>query len=331
VSHIFDGLQKSESERSGSDSFAPKDALELLREIERRAASTWEAEALVGPSLPMTDTRRDTPFVRREEPLGATAVEPPSVSELPAKDKGEGISDQFQPLQISVVPQNRLVCVTDNESPAAEAFRLLGVRFRDLRRKRPLRSVLITSTIPQEGKSLVSANLACTLALKVPEKILLVEGDLRRPSLSKMFGIENVPGLSQWLAGEHSLVNCIYYLEAAGIWVLPAGISSGNPLELLQSGKLPKLMEQLAQQFDWVIVDSPPILPLADTSVWMRLVDGVLLVTREGTTEKRQLKRGLEAIEPKKLIGALLNGATDPADTSYYYYRKPAMSSTSSS
>jgi capsular exopolysaccharide synthesis family protein len=325
VSHIFDGLQKSESERFGIDSFAPKDATELLRHIERRASSTWEAAVHGEPSFPMMESPRDTPFVRREGAMSATAVETPPASEFPASVEGEDIFDRFQPLQVSVVPQNRLVSVTENESPAAEAFRLLGVRLRDLRRKRPLRSVLITSTIPQEGKSMVSANLACTLSLRVPEKTLLVEGDLRRPSLSQIFGIGTVPGLSQWLAGKRSLADCIYYLEAAGTWILPAGTSPSNPLELLQSGKLPKLMDELTARFEWVIVDSPPVLPLADSSVWMRSVDGVLLVARRGTTEKRQLERGLEAIESKKLIGALLNSSMNPAHSSYYYYRKPAV------
>jgi len=86
-------------------------------------------------------------------------------------------------------------------------------------------------------------------------------------------------------------------------------------------------MDELTARFEWVIVDSPPILPLADASVWMRSVDGVLLVARQGTTEKRQLERGIEAIESKKLIGALLNSSKNPAHSSYYYYRKPAVSS----
>lgn len=324
MSHIFDALQRSESERSGSGSSAPTDATELLRSIERRAASKWAAAVLVEPSSPMPGAGRDTPFGPREGPPDAAAVEALPVSEPSATEGDEDIFGQFQPLQTSVTPQNRLICVTDNESPGAEAFRLLGVRLRDLRRHRPLRKVLITSAIPQEGKSMVSANLACTLALRVPEKTLLVEGDLRRPSLSQMFGIESMPGLSEWLQGERSLMNSIYHLEAAGTWILPAGSSPSNPLDLLQSGRLPGLVDKLAAWFEWVIIDSPPILPLADTSVWMRSVDGVLLVTRQGTTEKRQLQRGLEAIDPKKLIGALLNSSKNPSH--YYYYRKPAVS-----
>jgi Mrp family chromosome partitioning ATPase len=140
-----------------------------------------------------------------------------------------------------------------------------------------------------------------------------------------MFGLEEKPGLSEWLQDEVSLTECIHQLEGTGLWVLLAGSNSSNPLELLQAGKLPALMDQLSQWFDWIIIDSPPVLPLADTSIWTRLVDGILLITRQGITEKRQLKRGLEAIESKKLIGALLNGSTNSADTDYYY--SPATAS----
>ena len=85
-------------------------------------------------------------------------------------------------------------------------------------------------------------------------------------------------------------------------------------------------MDQLAANFDWIIIDSPPVLPLADTSIWMRMADGILLVTRQGTTEKKQLQKGLEALDPKKTLGALVNGATVSA-YSGYYYRTPIQSS----
>jgi Mrp family chromosome partitioning ATPase len=94
-----------------------------------------------------------------------------------------------------------------------------------------------------------------------------------------------------------------------------------NPLELLESKKLPDLMEQLTAIFDWIIIDSPPVLPIADTSVWSRLADGILLVTRQGVTEKRHLQRGLEALDQEKLIGALLNSSRRTSDNDYYAYR----------
>jgi capsular exopolysaccharide synthesis family protein len=225
-----------------------------------------------------------------------------------------------QSLQVSLTPQSRLVSLTDTSSPAAEAFRLLGVRLRHLRRDRPLKTVLITSTIPQEGKSTVAGNLACTLALGTQQRTLVLEGDLRRPALSQMFGLGMNPGICEWLEDGRSLTRSVYRLEDPNIWILPAGRAPGNALELLQSEKLSTLLDQLKALFDWVIIDSPPVLPLADTSIWMRLADGVLLTTRQGTTEKRQLQRGLEAVESKKLIGALVNSSTNAAVRDYYYY-----------
>jgi Mrp family chromosome partitioning ATPase len=116
-----------------------------------------------------------------------------------------------------------------------------------------------------------------------------------------------------------SLAASIYHLEEPDIWILPAGSAPSNALELLQSGRLSTLMDRLTAWFDWIIIDSPPVLPLADTSVWMRLADGILLATRQGSTEKRQLLRGLEAIEPKKLIGAVVNSSNNAAASDYYY------------
>ena len=170
---------------------------------------------------------------------------------------------------------------------------------------------------------MVSANLACALASSTRRKILLLEGDVRRPSLSKVFGLKAHPGLCEWLEGGRSLASSIYRLEPGGIWLFPAGHAPANPLELLESAKLPALMEQLAAWFDWVIIDSPPVLPLADTSVWTRLADGILLVTRQGTTQKRHLQRGLEALESKKVIGAVLNSSKNSSDNEYYSYRRP--------
>jgi capsular exopolysaccharide synthesis family protein len=209
--------------------------------------------------------------------------------------------------------------LTDNQSLAAEKFRFVGITLQHLRRDRPLKKVLITSSIPQEGKTTVSANLACALARTTQQRTLLIEGDVRRASLSQIFGVERIPGICEYLQGERNLVTSIYHLEGPGLWFLPAGTAPTNPLDLLQSDKLPALMDQLTRLFDWIVIDSPPLMPLADTSVWMRVSDGILLVTRQGISEKRQLERGLEALEPKKVIGALLNGSKRTLPSDYYY------------
>jgi capsular exopolysaccharide synthesis family protein len=226
----------------------------------------------------------------------------------------------FQSLPVSLPPDNKLVCLTAPESLGAEKFRFLAVRLRQLQQSRPLKKVLITSAIPEEGKSTIGANLAVILAKKKQHKVLLLEGDLRRPTLSKEFGLGRIPGLSEWLQGAPRPIEHIYHLEGpnSNLWFLPAGLPPESPLELMQSGRLSELMDQLATWFDWIIIDSPPILPLADTSVWARLADGILLITREGTTKKRLLQRGLQALKQSKLLGVVLNSSAN-ADHAHYY------------
>jgi capsular exopolysaccharide synthesis family protein len=319
MSQIFDALQRSESERNGKKGpSVDARAIDVLQRAESNVGTVRSA----GES---SDARGSGAV----QELAVAVAEPPqgeggaddfltAAPVLRVEERGEGPM-QCETLSISTTPDSHLVCLPDMESPAGEAFHLLGVRLRHLRRQRPLKKLLITSTIPQEGKSMVAANLACTIALRTQQRVVLLEGDLRRPTQSKIFGIPQKPGICEWLSGERTLVRSMYRLQGPGIWILPAGMATGNSLELLQSGRATPLMEQLTTWFDWLIVDSPPILPLADTSVWTNLADGILLVARQGTTQKRQLERGFEAVGTQKLIGAILNSAKSVANTDYYY------------
>lgn len=245
--------------------------------------------------------------------------------EVPNKATNFGPIDlgQCRSLPVSPSPQSRLVCLTANESLGAETFRFLGVRLRHIQQGRsPIKKLLITSTMPEEGKSMVCGNLATTLARRQRQKVILLEGDIRRPSLGAKFGLPQLPGLSEWLRGDPGQMTDIYHLDGPGFWFLPAGSPTENSLELMQFGRLSELLDQLSVCFDWIVIDSPPVLSLADTSDWMRLTDGILLVTREGTTEKRLLQRALEVLEASKLLGAVVNSSKNTDDTKYYkYYR----------
>jgi len=322
MSQIFDALQRSEAERGGKDALAELRATEMLQRAERDASAGrstatlpdgWTTPLATEDSMAVVGAAAEA-----KELAPVAAVLKTTMSVTPPAERIEGPA-QCEVLSIAPRPESHLVSLPDAENNAGEAFHLLGVRLRHMRRQRPLKKVLITSSIPQEGKSMVAANLACTLALRTQQKVLLLEGDVRRPTQSKIFGIQSKPGVCEWLTGERPLVKTMYRLDGAGIWILPAGIASGNSLELLQSGRAIPMMEQLTDWFDWVVIDSPPILPLADTSVWTNLADGILLVSRQGTTQKRQLKRGLEALSSQKVIGAVLNSARSVAPTDYYY------------
>jgi capsular exopolysaccharide synthesis family protein len=290
MSHIFDALRRSEAERSGTEASTFSIATELLQAAEQKMQSADVAVEHV---------------------------------DSPAQDYLSSL-EQCPTVPVRIAPESRLIAVAKDDSLGAEKFRFLAVRLRQLRQSRPLQKVLITSTIPEEGKSTVAANLACTLARRKQQKTLLLEGDLRRPTIAEQFGLGDLPGLSEWFQGR-SEANNIYRLENLGLWLLPAGRPPHNPLELMQSGKLPPLMRALSAWFDWIVIDSPPVLPLADTSLWARQADGIVLVTRRGTTRKQQLQRGLEVIEKSKLLGALVNDSSDAVHSDYYQrYSSPS-------
>ena len=290
MSRIFEALQKSEEERSGVSFPAPLSlATDLLQNAERQRDESFTAPT-------------------REE----LAAEEQSLSQRPEE------LDQFPQLPINLWSGSRLICLTNQESLGAEKFRFLAVKLRQIQQARPLKRLLVTSSIPEEGKSMVCGNLAAVLARKKQQRTLLLEGDLRRPVLASRFGLGKVPGLTEWLEADSAPVSNIYQLAGAGLWFMPAGAPPENPLELMQSGKLAGLLAQLSQWFDWIVIDTPPLLPLADTSLWSRLADGVLLVAREGVTQKRQLQRGLEVVEQTKLLGMVLNSSSNSEHDSYY-------------
>jgi capsular exopolysaccharide synthesis family protein len=308
MSNIFDALQRAELENSEGEKLTFSLATELLQAAEQklRDSGALIEHPVVQSAAP--NAVQSTVQTAAQPGLDAFDVDPAA----PLEDL-----ERCPVLSVSIQEESRLVSLHKEGSLGAEKFRFLAVRLRHLRQSRPLKKILITSTIPQEGKSTVAANLACTLARRKPQKTLLLEGDLRRPNIASRFGLGQLPGLCEWLSGETPAIN-LYRLENLGFWMLPAGTAPENPLELMQSGKLSPLMEQLEAWFDWIVIDSPPVLPLADTSLWSRLADGILLVTRKGVTEKQQLQRGMEAVEKSKLLGALVNSSSNAAHSDYY-------------
>lgn len=309
MSRIFDALQRSGTEQSGVEYPDMVSVATAVLEVSRDQAPI---EPLV-----VEDPQPDVPLIPESDSVL-------QVSAASAVANGNSYP-AFPSLEVSVGPTSHLVVFTQPESLAAEKFRFLGVRLRQMRQMRqskPLRKVLITSTIPEEGKSLVAVNLAGVLARR-KERVLLIEGDLRRPTVAQQLGLGRLAGLVEWLQGGEETASNIYHLGGPGFWIMPSGDPPVNPLELMQSGRLSSLVAQLTTLFDWIIVDSPPLLPLADTTVWSRLTDGTLLVTREGTTEKGFLQRGLEMIKKSDLLGVVLNGSSQLDHDSYYRRYSP--------
>lgn len=309
MSRLFDALQRAGTEQSGVE----------YPDLVSMATQVFESEAGEMPQEP--------------EAAETKLLEMPSLQPVPTEESTEaavGKSElEFPSLNVSVAPNSRLVFFTEPDGLPAEKFRFLGVRLRQIQQNRPLKKVLVTSSIPEEGKSLVSANLAGVLARR-KQRVLLIEGDLRRPVLAQQFGLGRLAGLGEWLRGDRQAISNIYRLAEFDFWMMPAGNPLSNPLELMQSANLARLMEHIGNLFDWIIVDSPPLLPLADTTVWQRVTDGTLLVTRVGKTEKPQLERALELVKKSDLLGIVLNSSNESNYRSYYHYYSHGTKPTSS-
>jgi capsular exopolysaccharide synthesis family protein len=294
VGYIYEALQRIEEERKAAQNSVP--------------ASSGEgfavADVVGGPELLRA--------LRELDPSPAPAIAP----EEPVTPERPG----FQSIDVNNLPEScRLVTMTDPSGLGAEKFRVLATRLKNMQQKRQLKRILITSSIVQEGKSLVSSNLAITLARHELQRVLLIDGDLRKPVMANRFGLVNRPGLSEFLAGDRPVEEFIYHLEGVGVDLIPAGMIPENPLELLQSAKLKGMLTHMSSLFDWVIIDSPPLVPVADANVWGRLADGMLLVTRQGVTERKMLEKGLKPLDNPALLGVVFNGSTD-SHHHYYYY-----------
>lgn len=225
--------------------------------------------------------------------------------------------DEVPTLRIPTVAKNRLVVLWDERSAGAEQIRILAMRLRQLQQVRKLKKVLITSGVKNEGKSVIAANLAINLARHGSQRVLLVDGDTRQPMLDDMLGLSAQPGLVDAWQDHRATAGLLRRCEGFPMWFLPAGRALEQPLQMLQSESLPKMMSEFNGCFDWVIIDSPPVVPLADSRVWATVCDGVLLVVRAGKTPKKVLAAATASIEKGKLVGVVLN---DCAGSSHSYY-----------
>jgi protein-tyrosine kinase len=219
-------------------------------------------------------------------------------------------------------PEQRLVTLTQPDGTGAEMFRVLATRLAHLQHKRRLQKLLITSSAVDEGKSVVTANLALTLARRPHERVLLVEADLRRPTVSDLFSATPLRGITEWSENKISLEDSLYQIKDTPMWILAAGEPVDDPLPLLESHRFAKMIETLAQSFDWILFDATPMFPMADATSLSRLSDGVLVVVREGFTRRKVLNKAIESIEKSKLLGVVFNQASMlNVDYSHYYGR----------
>jgi capsular exopolysaccharide synthesis family protein len=207
-----------------------------------------------------------------------------------------------------------------------EEFRTLRSRLYQIREKRPLSKLLITSPLPREGKSFTAANLAQVIVRQHGKRALLVDADLRNPQLHSLLGAEPGPGLSEYLQSETDEFSVLQRGPMENLFLIPAGQKNENPVELIANGRMKFLLSRLEPLFDWIIIDSPPAVPISDAALLANYCDGVLMVVRANATPFDIAKKVRQDLSDKHLVGVVLNGMSEvPAYAQYYYsaYGKP--------
>jgi capsular exopolysaccharide synthesis family protein len=209
----------------------------------------------------------------------------------------------------------------DDNARGTEEFRTLRSRLYHLREKMTLKTLLVTSALPKEGKSFTAANLAQVIVRQHGRRVLLIDADLRGPRLHQMLGTTPGPGLSEYLQGRNDEFSIIQRGPMENLFFMPSGTGIADPAELVGNGGLKILLQRLEPLFDWIIMDSPPAIPVSDASILAKACDGVLMVVRSNATPSDVARKARLEFPDQALLGVVLNGTSgDAAPYARYYY-----------
>src|ERR1700680_515518 len=211
----------------------------------------------------------------------------------------------------------------DDSARGTEEYRTLRSRLYHMREKMTLKKLLVTSALPKEGKSFTASNLAQVLVRQHGRRVLLIDADLRGPRLHLMLGTTASPGLSDYLQGGNDKFSIMQRGAMENLFFIPSGQQISDPAELVANGRLKFLLQRVEALFDWIIIDSPPAVPVSDASVLAKACDGVLMVVRSNVTPVDMARRARQEFPDQALVGVVLNG-TDRESIPYsrYYYEE---------
>jgi protein-tyrosine kinase len=218
---------------------------------------------------------------------------------------------------------NASVFCADPAASGAEPFRTLRSRLYQFAATQPLRRVLVTSSMPAEGKTFIAAKLAQSFARQPNRRVLLIDADLRAARLHLPLGAPTTPGLTEYLREEADESQVIQVGPEGNLCLIAGGRQVSNPSELLHSERMRQLLDKVSENFDWVILDSPPALAVYDASILADMCDGVLFVVRAGATDSTLAERAVSEFRAKNLLGVVLNRVEASDTYGGYYYGYP--------
>jgi capsular exopolysaccharide synthesis family protein len=283
----YEALQRAEEERrqkaSAGETAVPVSALD------------WDVTPKSAPASPTAKPGLFKRVFRRKD----------AAAEVPSMDANE--------------VNKRRITMLRPESYVAEQFRSLRGRIEALSAQRPIRTIGMTSANPGEGKSTASINLGIVSSMSVDHKVVLVDCDLRRPTIAQTLGLSPKAGLGEVLTGRASIEEATSVVPNTDLSAICVRGQPDNPSELLASGEMQRFIEELIHRYDRVILDTPATLGLPDARIISDLCDGIVVVVRANKTAREEVNALLEILDRRKVLGMVLNGAEVERDTYGYY------------
>jgi protein-tyrosine kinase len=295
MSRIHEALKKAEQERAAMQPAPPAPATIPMADPEPIA----QAPALVVPTaMPASE--------------GSTFAGPYNVDSLLARSP----ELEWKPDLGTMLFMNG-----DDSAKGTEEFRTLRSRLYHFREKMTLKTILVTSALPREGKTFTAANLAQVMVRQHGRRVLLIDADLRGPRLHQTLGTTAGPGLSEYLLGKSDEFSVMQRGGQENLFFIPSGSEIEDPSELVGNGRLKLLVQRVGPLFDWIILDSPPAIPVSDASVLATACDGVLMVVRSDSTPADVARKARQEFPDQMLVGVVLNGTRDESvPYARYYY-----------
>jgi receptor protein-tyrosine kinase len=260
--------------------------------------------------------------LRRAEQSGlpisaAHAAGAPSAQEVPSL---QGLLELIPEIPYNPNPEAHLIDMTRPDAAPTEEFRALRTRLNHMQTLQPIHSLVMTSPSPAEGKSFSAINLAMAEANIAGNLTLLADFDFRRPIIHNIFQIDRSPGITDYLLGKVALHEVLRKVAGTNLYLMPAGEAVLNPLELLNLREVKLMLNQLPTLFNWIILDSPPLLFAADANLLSTLCHGTLLVVRIGATTIDSVTRAMQSLCQNNVLGIIVNGARRGELYSKYTY-----------
>jgi protein-tyrosine kinase len=292
---------------------------EALKKAEQEKAAgqnSQNLEDLAGNPAPKHEQQTDQARQSGSPHSAGTAA---AVETLPESLQADGFLARCAQPDWKPDPTFLVFANSDPFYPGTEQFRTLRSRLSRIRENQPLQTVLISSAIPAEGKTIVATNLAHALVRQEGCRVLLIDADLRAPRVHSLLGAPSNPGLADYLQGQASEFEVIQRGHEEGLYFTPAGTHVTHPSELISSSRMKDFLECVKPEFDWIIIDSSPVLPVADATVLGGLSDGVLLVVRASSTPAETSRKACREFKDSHLLGVVLNTADEHAEYGSYY------------